>query len=140
VDLFSLIPVDNRQELSASNRISEKFGLTLTQSQMQELAVRRTQALRDTGRVEFGGGILPKLILAFCDSPYLTQADYARTLAELQELFYAFKSESGERLTDDELLSEMRRCFDGPAGGGVEYLAGVSLEELCRALRQGGAE
>lgn len=140
MDFFSLIPAGQEQELAASNHISEKFGLTLSQSQMQELLTRRTQALRSTGRVEFGGGILPKLIKTFCDSPYLTQTEYAQTLEELQDLFYAFKSESGERLTDDELLGLMRWCFDGPAGGATEYLAGVCLEELCRKMRQGGIQ
>ena len=31
----------------------------------------------------------------------------------------------------------MRAAFDGPAGGSAEDLAGVSLEELCRAARNG---
>jgi hypothetical protein len=86
--------------------------------------------------VEFGGGILPKLIRAFCGSPYAERETWAETLALLQEAFYYFKSESGDRFTDDELIGFMVRVFDGRAQGSAEYLTGTSLEALCRAARQ----
>ena len=107
---------------------------------MHALGEARVKALENTGRVEFGGGILKKLILAFCDSPYITQNSYAGILAQLQEIFYYFKNESLERLTDEELLGAMRRFFNGPAHGSLEMLAGSSLEELCRGLRGGRPE
>lgn len=126
-----------RRELERSRALWEAQGLRLTESDLQALAERHLEALRSAGRVEFGGSILPALMHAFADSPYLEQQTCGQTLAELQELFYALKSESGERMTDGELLTAMRDCFDGPAGGAAEYLSGVSLEELCRARRQG---
>ena len=98
---------------------------------------RRAAALRDTGRVEFGEGILPKLIYAFYDSPWLDPDHYADTLAELQDLFYYYKNESLGRLTDDALLAAMRKAFDGPAQGSLEYLGDTALDRLCRELRGG---
>lgn len=114
--------------LRRSNDMSARFGLSLSEPQMQALARRRQEALLDTGRVELGEGILPRLIEAFCDSPYLCQANWEETLGELQELFYYFKNESRDRLSDDELIDGMKRLFDGPARGATEYLAGLPVE------------
>lgn len=114
--------------LCRSNGLSARFGLILSESQMWALAQRRQEALLDTGRVELGEGILPRLIEVFCDSPYLCQSNYEETLGDLQELFYYFKNESRDRLSDDELLAGMKRIFDGPAQGAMEYLAGVPVE------------
>ncbi len=139
--IFSLERVAPRaitQELEECNRATEPYGLTLSPHQMRALEEERAKALRNTGRVEFGEGILKKLILAFCDSPYIMQDSYESVIAELQEIFYYFKNESLERLTDDELLEAMRSFFNGPAHGSTEVLAGSSLEELCR--KSGGIE
>jgi len=118
------------QALAACNAKTARFGLTLSPEQIAALAAGRTQALRNTGRVEFGEGILPRLVLAFCDSPYLYQEDYAETMLTLQEIFYNFKNEFQERLSDDGLLRLLRRAFDERAHGAAEYLAGLSPVEL----------
>ena len=81
------------QALAAANRQTARYGLTLTPEQMTALAESRTRALLDTGRVEFGGGILPRLIEVFCDSPHLHQAEYAAALEALQAIFYRYKNE-----------------------------------------------
>lgn len=124
-----------KQELRACNDMSEKYGLTLGEAEIAELVDCRATALKDTGRIEFAGGILPKLIYAFCDSPYMEQETYGSTLAELQEAFYYFKNESMDRFTDDELIEFMVKVFNGRAQGSAEYLIGTSLDALCRYAR-----
>ncbi|MDD3410985.1 MAG: DUF6323 family protein [Eubacteriales bacterium] len=123
------------QKTLACNELSERYGLRLTEAQAHMLALGREKALRDTGRVEFGPGVLPRLIYAFCDSPYLTRENYAQTLAELQDSFYYFKNESEERISDDELIDLMKEAFDGFGQGALESIA--TLDELCRAARNG---
>ena len=139
---FNLITLQNqmmiektKQEVLACNAISERFGLTLSEKEIIELVESRTTALKDTGRVEFSGGILPKLIYAFCDSPYIDQENYLGTLEELQEVFYYFKNESLEQFTDDELIEFMEKIYNGIGQGSTEYLYGTSLELLCRYAR-----
>lgn len=97
----------------------------------------RIKALNDTGRIEFGTGILKKLVDAFCSSPYISQENYVDTIIELQDIFYYFKNESMERISDDELIEYMKNHFDEECQGSLEYLMGTSLEELCRDLRYG---
>lgn len=125
------------KELRALAPECARFGLELSEPEMEELAAERGRALRAAGRVEFGGGALPALMRAFCASPYVSRRTWAGTLAALQEVFYYFKSEAGERLSDDELIGAMQTVFDTRAHGSVEYLAGTSLEGLCREARSG---
>ena len=127
-------------ELEACNRTTERYGLSLSSEQIENLLRQRSLALKNTGRIEFGEGILKKLIFAFCDSPYITPKDYEDTLAELQEIFYYFKNEASEQLADDELIDGMESIFNGKAYGSLEYLAGTGLEELCRGKRFGMQE
>lgn len=139
---FSLEPVRAQmlmetQELRDSNEFSIKYGLMLSENQIQNLIERRFETLRDTGRIEFGEGVLKKLIYAFCDSPYIHQLNYEETLLELQDAFYYFKNETDDRLSDDELIEYMKETFEGKAQGSIEYLTGTSLEELRRNARHG---
>ena len=88
LEMLNLQRQASLQEIRDCNNFSSQFGLKLKEAEIQELVECRKKALKDTGRVEFGGGIMPKLIYAFCDSPYLDQTTYVETLAELQEAFY----------------------------------------------------
>lgn len=133
-DFFSMTVRPEQEEnlLEVCNSESARFGLVLTRSDMLELEQSRREALYASGRIEFGGGVLPKLVRAFCDSPYILQEDYAETLGQLQEVFYQCKTECGDSLTDVELIGIMAEHFNGKAHGSVDYLAGTSLEELIR--------
>ena len=78
-------------EIVRTNEASQQYGLSLTQEEAKELAMTREYSLRTSGRLEFGGGIVSKLIHAFCDSPYLYQSNYTAVLNELTETFYLYK-------------------------------------------------
>ena len=123
------------RELQQCNTLSERYGLSLSENQIQALVQARFESLRYAGRMELGGGVLPKLVYAFCDSPYITRDDYADTLMVLQELFYTFKNESEDSLSDDELMEALKRIFDNRAQGSLEYLENLTVSDLYRALR-----
>lgn len=129
--------VNAKQEIRACNEFTERFGLTLNEKEIDELVQCRLDALKNSGRIEFGGGILPKLIFAFCDSPYIDQSNYEEILADLQEAFYYYKSDALDALTDDELIEFMVSVFNGRAQGSTEYIFGTSLNALCRYARNG---
>lgn len=137
-ELLALRPLENGREQAVA-RLLERGSVTLplTAEEAAGLLERRDQALRDTRRVEFGPGVLEKLMTAFRDSPYLDPACWAETLAGLQDLFYEYKNQCMDALSDDELIAAMRRLYDGEAGGSLDYLGGTALEELCRRLRSG---
>lgn len=53
------------------NEYTSKYGLVLSDNQINNLLERRKDILRETGRIELRGGIIDKLIKVFCDSPYI---------------------------------------------------------------------
>ena len=121
---FSTGILVQRQEdaLKATNDITKEYGLTLSEEDIKQLLVTRKESLSDSGRIEFGDGIAAKLVLAFADSPYLTQANYAETIAALLVLFDTFKNELRDAYNDRELLTFMRNAFDGECAGSLEIL------------------
>ena len=125
------------RELLACNDTTSTYGLRLTPQQAQALLNTRSAALRKTGRVELGGSILQKVVLTFCESPYLMQESYEETLHQLVDAFYYFKNECRDRLSDREVLDGMKRLFDGVAQGATEHLAGVPVEALTDLDRKG---
>jgi hypothetical protein len=120
------------------NAYTAPYGLVLSRTQIQNLVAHRFAALKQTRRMEFGQGILEKLIEAFCDSPYIHESNYEETLLELQDMFYHFKNEVFEQLSDDELILSMKTGFNGPGHGSLEYVAGTWVETLTRRMRTGG--
>lgn len=139
--LFELMQATRQtQELavvSSCNEKSEAFGLALTEEQARELVVSHHASLASHRRVEFGYSILKPLIFTFCDSPYVDRDNYLDTLKRLQDIFYEYKSECGEELTDEELLNFMREQFDQTCHGNMDYLETTCLERFARKIRSG---
>lgn len=119
------------------NQKTEKYGLILSDEDANKLLLSRKVSLAENQRVEFGEGILPKIIYYFCDSQYINQDNYAETIEQLQELFYLYKNETQDELTDDELLDFMRRQFDDVCFGDMDYLSNTCMERYAKATRAG---
>ncbi len=124
-------------EVIKCNDYTERFGLSLTQTQAIELVETRSLSLRDNGRIEFGGGVIDKIIKEFCDSPYISMQNYAETLHELVEIFYYHKNETLDLISDDDLIKFMKSTFDGVCQGSLDLLSGRELYRLARNLRFG---
>jgi hypothetical protein len=124
-------------ELKKCNDFTSKYRLSLSESDIQMLVEQRFETLKLNGRVEFGGGILKKLIFEFCDSAYIWQDNFVSTIQELQEAFYYYKNEALEEFTDDELIALMKRYFEKECQGSLEDLKESKLEELCSRVRFG---
>ena len=110
------------EALKKTNDITQEYGLVLSDEEIRAILVTRAESLRDSARIEFGEGIAAKLVLAFADSPYLSQSDYADTIASLLVLFDTFKNELRDTYNDRELLAFMRNAFDGECAGSLEVL------------------
>ena len=119
------------------NEHTSKYGLVLSEGQISNLLERRKDILRETGRIELRGGIIDKLIKEFCDSPYINQENYEETLYELMEIFYEYKNETMDLMTDDELIEFMKQSFDGVCQGDLEYLSGTVMHRMRDNLLKG---
>lgn len=135
--------LQNRREakekelLAVCNERTERFGLVLSETDKQELMLCRNRSLKKHRRVEFGGSILDKLIYAFCDSQYVSQDNYLKTLEKLQDMFYEFKNEMQDKMNDEELLHFMREQYEEVCFGDLDYLEGTCLPRMAAAVRGG---
>ena len=134
---YSLVSPDRMRaqtarDLMKANQLTERFGLRLSAGAAARIAERRFQALRDSGRVEFGRGILRALIEAFCDSPFIQKEDYEETVCELIDSFHYFRDLSDGLISDEDLIDCMRGYFDRVCQGSLERLNGAEFSELIR--------
>ena len=130
-------PVAVKGALLRCNEATAAQGLALTIQDWEELQAGRRAALADTGRVEFGPGIVTELARAVSASPYLRQENYAETLDHLQDLFYHWKGLCREQASDREVIDALAALFDDPAQGSADYLDGLSGEEILHYIRTG---
>ena len=119
------------------NEYTNKYGLILSDNQISNLLEKRKETLKETGRIEFREGIIDKLIKEFCDSPYINQENYDETLYELIEVFYEYKNETMDFITNDELIEFMKKSFDGICQGDLEYLSGTVMYRMRENLLSG---
>ncbi len=137
---YELKEQKQKHELKAvldCNERSGQYGLSLSREEACQLACSRDESLKKHQRVEFGKGILDKLIDTFCDSRYIDQYHYLDMLTELQDIFYRFKNESADKLSDDELLTFMKEQFETVCAGDLEYLEHTCLSRFASAVRAG---
>ena len=65
------------------------------------------------------------------------QTTLINTIIRLQEIFYLYKNEMNDEITDDELLHFMKEQFDNVCFGDLEYLEGTCLSIFAQAIRAG---
>ena len=101
------------------------------------ILAERKNALAEQKRIEFGEAIATKIIYEFCDSEYIHQSNYVETIIRLQEIFYLYKNEMHDEITDDELLHLMKEQFENICFGDLDYLESTCLANFAEAIRAG---
>lgn len=124
-------------EIEKLNEETMDYGLKLSEENIKLILSTRKEALISSGRVEFGGGIITKIISAFCDSPYIFQYNYVETINDLIETFYYYKNETMEEISDDELIDFMKDYFDDKCQGDLELLKYKYLEKAAHNVKYG---
>ena len=133
-----LVEFENGEYGMALNLEEDSVSIVILGS---DVGLHEGSIVRRTGRVEFAPGRVERIIRAFCDSPYLSQEDYADALSALIELFDTVKTETDDRISDEALIEEMRAAFDGVCHGSLELLADEVLSRVVRRVNaRGGAE
>lgn len=125
------------QKVIRCNKYTEKFGVRLSEKDALMLLEARRNSLKEQERIEFGEGIIEKLIFAFCDSSYIYQDNYSDSIEYLMYIFYLYKNESLDEISDDELMEYMKKSFEGECQGSLEYLEHTCLEKFARNIRNG---
>lgn len=135
---IALMDLENQvAEVMETNQTAARYGLILSEEEARLILQERISVLKTQRRVEFGGGITARLLYEFCDSEYIDQNNYVETVIRLQEIFYLYKNEMNDEITDDELLHLMKEQFENICFGDLEYLEGTGLSHFARAVRAG---
>ena len=124
-----------KSEILSTNEKSYEYGLVLSEKDALMLVQAGKDAIALQERIEFGKSATVRLIEKFMHSTYLSQSDYASTLAALIEVFYEVKEESLDILTDGEVIDIMFDFFERESGGDIDALQTRDLEYLCRNVR-----
>ena len=120
-----------------TNQVTEKFGLVLSEEDAKLLVNEKSESLKEQKRIEYGESILPKIIYEFCDSDYISQRNYVETIGRLQDIFFLYKNEMMDEISDDELLHFMKEQFETVCYGDLEYLESTCLDVFAQAIRAG---
>lgn len=124
-DFYALQSSKNEElasEVMVLNDMSGEYGLNLTKYQAAELINTRNKALLENNRLETELGAVKKIIQRFCSSTYITKDNYGEVLNELLELFYHYKTEMCDRISDAELIDIMYDFFENKFHGSIELM------------------
>lgn len=141
IELFKSNLLDKQKQILKDivmcNEVTSEYGLKLSKEDAKEIIDTRNTALQKSGRVEFNGQIINKIIIAFYDSPYIAKYNYSDTINELVEIFYNYKNETLDHLSDDELIEIMKDNFNNYCEGSLELLEGKALYKIAENIRYG---
>ncbi|MBU3133675.1 hypothetical protein KPL40_14680 [Clostridium gasigenes] len=142
INLFesNLLQKEIFNDIFKCNEVTVEYGLMLREEDVKEIIETRNVALEKSGRIEFNGQIINKIIITFCDSPYISQYNYGDTINELVEIFYNYKNETLDYISDDELIEIMKKYFDNYCEGSLELLEGKVLYKIAENIRYGVKE
>lgn len=112
-----------KNKLIECNTFLNEYGLSLSSEDISLIIERRSLALKNNKRIELDGEIIDKVIREFFDSPYISNDNLVETINEIIELFYYYKNETNDLISDDDLLKLMRKHYDYFAKGDLDYLS-----------------
>ena len=137
-DWMILLQQQNQlSKMIEANQTTKQYGLMLSEQDAKLILKSQRYALKQEERIEFGEGVIPKIIYEFCDSDFIDQNNYVETMIRLQEIFYLYKNEMHDEITDDELLHFMKEQFESICFGDLDYLEGTCLPIFSQAIRAG---
>lgn len=124
---FSLDVIRNESQKEISkiiecNEFLEKYGLKITPEDVKVIVEKRNEALKKSGRIETSNEIVSRLIKEFCDSSYISNENFLETINELIEAFYYYKTETKNKISDEELIKFMREHYEKTVNGDISYL------------------
>lgn len=126
----------NLGDVLACNEETKKYGLIFSAAEAQALIEARNQSINYNGRVELSIDAVKKIISVFCKSTYINQDEYAETINELVDIFYAMKNETEDRVGDDELIDIMYTCYNGSCKGSLDLLRNREMAIFAKYFRR----
>ncbi len=131
----NLSNLNQKNSLLQTNETSIEYGLALTEQEALMLIEAGKNSIDSHDRLEFGESATIKIVNKFMQSSYISQSEYADTIAELIDVFYQVKEECYDILTDDEVIGIMYDFFENESGGSIDILQTRDMDYLCKKIR-----
>lgn len=126
------------KELMLLGEKTSEYGITLSEKDCTDIAECRYESLRENERIEIGLGAVREIIETFCDSGYVDQRNFRETVEGLLECFYMIKTETDDKVGDDEVLDFLKYLFEYEAGGDVTKIYdSEALDDFISGKRNG---
>ncbi len=128
-----LVSAQNRyisKELMSLNKATAEYGITLTKNDCNSIAEFRSEALNENQRIEVGIGATKRIIEEFCQSGYVNQQNFREVVEGLLECFYTIKTETEDKVNDDEVMEFIKYLFETEAGGDIDKLYDTEAFDL----------
>ena len=104
------------EKLMRLNEESINYGLVLTEEDVQQITKNTKETLKKTGRIETSTDSLEKKISFLYSSPYTQKDDYVEVISDMEEIFYYFKNQVSDLLSDDEIIEILKKTYNEKSG------------------------
>ena len=92
------------------------YGLTLTEEDVRQITRNTKETLKKTGRIETCTDSLEKIIAFLYSSPYTQKDYYVEVISDMEEIFYFFKNQVLDLLSDDEIIEILEKAYNEKSG------------------------
>lgn len=114
--LNSNLKTIQKNEILKINSESEQYGLSLSQEDVEEIIKSRNHTLRSYGRIDLNINATKQLIENLYTSQYTDKDDYVELINDLQEIFYYFKNETLDEISDIEIIELIDEFYNECSG------------------------
>lgn len=105
-----------KNEILQINDKSSIYGLILTNEDVEEIMKSRDYSLKNYGRIDLNMDITKKIINNIYPSQYTDKDDYVEIINDLQDIFYFFKNETLDQISDDEVIDTIIEFYEKTCG------------------------
>ena len=107
---------ESTQKLIKLNDESINYGLILNEKDIEGIMKNTNETLKRIGRIETSTNTLEKIIELVYSSPYTDKDNYIENINDMQEVFYYFKSQVLDLLSDDEVIEILEKTYEDKKG------------------------
>ena len=104
------------KKLIKLNNESINYGLVLSEKDVKNIMKHTNETLTKIGRIETSTSSLEKIIEIVYSSPYTDKENYVENINDMQEIFYYFKSEVLDLISDDEVIEILEKTYEDKKG------------------------
>lgn len=110
------ISEQSSKKLMKLNDESINYGLVLSPKDINDIIKHTNETLIKIGRIETSTEALEKIIEIVYSSPYTDKDNYVENINDMQEIFYYFKNQVLDLLSDDKVIEILERTYDEKRG------------------------